>query len=363
MRITYLKSKKLANGDIAYYTYIPKHLIPKGCDIKSSQPLGKDEILASQKALDIYKQLIDFKKNEGLIEEKSFRNLWNIFQTSHFYNELAPRTKRDHYYTYKYIADRKSKSGRLLIDTPLDNFDFDSAYALYEIFVKLHKTHGAKKCISLLRQIYNFGMLKGILLKKNPFEKMRLKNPKPKKEIIPREHILKLIEKAKEMKLPQVALAIELNYYLCQRPADLLELRSKDVYKKGDYHFFNIIQNKTKTNVKTPIPPHLVEEILRKKDYIIFYGDNKPYTVNLFQKYFKKVSRALGYDYTFRLLRHSGSTAYAEAGVNTSAIISLTGHTNESIFNTTYKGNSEEIGIYALEERKKAESRNGKIKE
>lgn len=162
-----------------------------------------------------------------------------------------------------------------------------------------------------------------------------------------------------------VALATELNFYIAQRNADVLKLQDKDIYKKGDNYFFNINQNKVdNVNVKVPIPPHLVEEVLSKKGYIIADRFGK-FDVQRFSRYFKKIRDILGFDerYIFKNMRHTGSTAYVEAGVATNAIISITGHTNEAIFNQVYKGNTEEVTLPALKKRLEAESRNNKIKE
>ena len=162
-----------------------------------------------------------------------------------------------------------------------------------------------------------------------------------------------------------IALATELNFYIAQRNADVLKLQDKDIYKKGDNYFFNINQNKVdNVNVKVPIPPHLVEEVLSKKGYIIADRFGK-FDVQRFSRYFKKIRDILGFDerYIFKNMRHTGSTAYVEAGVATNAIISITGHTNEAIFNQVYKGNTEEVTLPALKKRLEAESRNNKIKE
>lgn len=112
------------------------------------------------------------------------------------------------------------------------------------------------------------------------------------------------------------------------------------------------------------IPPHLVEEVLSKKGYIIADRFGK-FDVQRFSRYFKKIRDILGFDerYIFKNMRHTGSTAYVEAGVATNAIISITGHTNEAIFNQVYKGNTEEVTLPALKKRLEAESRNNKIKE
>jgi len=357
MKIPYVKKKKLANGEVAYYTFIPPHLIPKGCDIKSSQPLGKDEVAAYSQALEIYKTLKEFRNNKKIINQKTIAYLWEIYQQSRFWIELAERTQKDYTRAYTLICRRKNKSGQSLNETPLDLFDYDSAYKLFERLEEDVKTHWARNCIFLLRMLYNFGLKKEIFLKKNPFENMRIKKPKPKKESIPKEHIVEIINKAREISLDAVALGVELNYYLCQRPADLLKLRKTDIYQKGDNYFFNIIQNKTKAIIKAPIPPHLLPDILDKEDFIISDNKTKQYSVVAFQRLFKRVNQILGYNYVFRLMRHSGSTAYAEAGINTSAIIAITGHTNEGTFNRIYKSNTEGLGLYAMNGLLKAENK------
>jgi dTDP-glucose 4,6-dehydratase len=38
--------QKLKNGEIAYYFDIPKHIMPAGCELKHSYPLGKNYVLA-----------------------------------------------------------------------------------------------------------------------------------------------------------------------------------------------------------------------------------------------------------------------------------------------------------------------------
>lgn len=228
----------------------------------------------------------------------------------------------------------------------------------------------AMYCITVLKMLYNFGFNKGIFTKNNPFANLRIKKNKPKKFVIPHEHVKSIIDKARELGKDNdsylaVALATELNFYIAQRNADVLKLQDKDIYKKGDNYFFNINQNKVdNVNVKVPIPPHLVEEVLSKKGYIIADRFGK-FDVQRFSRYFKKIRDILGFDerYIFKNMRHTGSTAYVEAGVATNAIISITGHTNEAIFNQVYKGNTEEVTLPALKKRLEAESRNNKIKE
>lgn len=188
-------------------------------------------------------------------------HIWSIYKESRLFKSIKKSTARTYQYTFDILSKLKSgKSGRSFKDVPLDSFDYDSAYNLYEKFVICFKKTQAMYCI--------------------------------------------------------------------------------------------------------PIPPHLVEEVLSKKGYIIADRFGK-FDVQRFSRYFKKIRDILGFDerYIFKNMRHTGSTAYVEAGVATNAIISITGHTNEAIFNQVYKGNTEEVTLPALKKRLEAESRNNKIKE
>lgn len=183
----------------------------------------------------------------------------------------------------------------------MDLFSYESAETLYQTLFKLYKKDEARRCISLIKLLYNYGTRLNLFTKKNPFSCLRIKTAKPTKLYIPKEDVDALIAKAQEMNLPQVKLAIELNYYFSQRPADILKLRKEHIYQKYGYHFFEIQQNKTKTKTKALIPPFLLEEVLKKDDFIITNKHNKPYKVDSFSRIFKKVNDACGFNYTFRL--------------------------------------------------------------
>ena len=356
MKIPYLTSKKLANGEIAYYFNLPARLIPEGCSVKS-QPLGKDYLAACQKAFDLYQQTVNFRKTgEALLNPKTVRHLWKEYKTTRFYKEIGDRMKAQYERSYNFIEARTNAKGTSLVDTPLDLFDYKSANKLYENFLLLTSIFDVKKHFAFLRRMYKFGIMEKIFAADiaNPFANMKIKLPKPKRESIPREHLKILINKAIELGYPYVALAIELDDYLCQRPADVLKLRKRDIYQKGKDYFIGFTQNKTGEEMRLPIPQHLVSELLAKEDYLIA-DDHGPFTVNRFAKYFRIVRNACGFKYTFKLMRHTGGTAYIETGATTAEAIMFTGHKEERIFNEVYKSPTERMGLNTLNKRLEAE--------
>ena len=356
MKIPYLTSKKLANGEIAYYFNLPARLIPEGCAVKS-QSLGKDYLAACQKALELYQQTVNFRKTgETPLNPKTIRYLWKEYKTTRFYKEIGYRMKAQYDRSYKFMEERKNAKGTSLADTPLDLFNYKSANKLYDNFLQLTSIFDVQKHFAFLRRMYKFGIMEKIFPADiaNPFANMRIKLPKPKREYIPREHLKILINKAIELGHPYVALAIELDDYLCQRPADVLKLRKSDIYQKGDNYFINFTQNKTKEEMRLPIPKHLIPQLMAQDDYLIT-DDYGPFTVNRFAKYFRIVRDACGFKYTFKLMRHTGGTAYVETGATTAEAIMFTGHKEERIFNEVYKSPTERMGLNTLKKRLEAE--------
>lgn len=358
MKIPYLTSKKLANGEIAYYFNLPARLIPEGCAVKS-QPLGKDYNQACQKAFSLYQQTINFRKTgETRLDPKTIRHLWKEYKTTRFYKEIGDRMKTQYQHSYNFMEERKNAKSISLIDTPLNLFDYKSANKLYENFLQLTSIFDVKKHFAFLRRMYKFGIMEKVFPANvaNPFSNMRIKLPKPKRKSIPREHLQILINKAIELGHPYVALAIELDDYLCQRPADVLKLRKSDIYQKGDDYFINFTQNKTKEEMCLPIPQHLIPQLMSQEDYLIC-NENGPFSVDRFSRYFKKVNDALGFKYTFKLMRHTGGTAYVETGATTAEAIMFTGHKEERIFNEVYKSPTERMGLNTLNKRLEAEKK------
>ena len=363
MKIPYLTSKRLANREVAYYFNIPARLIPEGCTIKS-QPLGKDYFRACQKALELYEQLKNFKKTGEIpLNPKTIRHLWKEYQTTRFYKEIGKRTKDQYARSFSFLSERKNAKNIALIDTSLDLFDYRAADKLLETFLAITSIFDVKKHFAFLRRMYKFGIIEKIFPADiaNPFSNMRIKMPKPKRENIPYEHLQEFIRKATEMGHSYVALAIDLAHYLCQRPADILKLRKKDIYKKDENYFIRFTQNKTGEEMRLPIPAHLISQLMAQKDYIIA-DDYGAFTVERFSRYFKKVNDACGFNYAFKLMRHTGGTAYIETGATTAEAIMFTGHKEERIFNEVYKSPTEKLGLNALNKRleKEGKSQNEK---
>lgn len=357
MKIPYMISKRLKSGQTVYYFNLPSRLVPEGCNIKKSQPLGSDYLVACKKALDLYTYLKGGKeiKQSKSSNTKSLFFLWHEYQESHFYKNVTTATQKYYEYQYNYLANIKSTSGKFFKDAPLDSFTIEGAYSFYDKILDAKGIHKAQACITFLKVIYNFGLRKEIFTGNNPFANLRLKKPKAKKEIISKDDIKQYCIKAREAGKDFLALAVELNYWLGQRVSDIRHLHHDNIKIINGQYYFNITQQKTGKNVILPIPEHLLEEVLSKKDYIISDGYGA-FTKDRLAKAFKKFSDECGIKLVFKQMRHTASTAYVEAGVTSAATISITGHTNTQIFDTVYRADSHELSQLAYEQRKRAEN-------
>ena len=356
MKIPYLISKKLKSGKISYYFYLPTKALKKSPNFPRCTPLGDDYITACKKALELYQSLRsaietqELKRNPNTLEV-----LWEEYQKSHFYKNITVATQKYYLYQYNYLAGIKSSSGRSFKDAPLNEFTIEAAYSFYDKILDAKGIHKAQACITFLKVIYNFGLRKEIFTGNNPFANLRLKKPKAKKEIISKDDIKKYVLKAREAGKDFLALAVELNYWLGQRVSDIRHLHKDNIKIIDGKYYFNIIQQKTNKNVILPIPEHLLEEVLSKKDYIIA-DDYGPFTKDRLANAFNKFSKECGIKLVFKQMRHTASTAYVEAGVTSAATISITGHTNTQIFDSVYRADSAELSQLAYEQRKKAEN-------
>ena len=355
MKIPYLLTKKLKSGQTAYYFNLPARLIPEGSKFKRSYPLGTEYLPACQAAMKLYDQLKQEKKIESKIANpKSLEFLWHEYQKSHFYTNIAEATQKYYQYQYNYLAGIKSTTGKLFKEMALDNFTIEGAYSFYDKILNKKGIYKAQACITFLKVIYNFGIRAEVFAGNNPFANLRLKKPKAKKEIISRDVIKQFCQMAREQGKPHLALAVELNYWLGQRAADIRNLRKENIRVINGKYFFNIIQQKTKKEVMLPIPEQLIGDILKQKDYIIA-DCNGPFTKDRLSRAFNAFAKKTGIKILFKQLRHTASTAYVEAGVTSAAAISITGHTNTAIFDSVYRADSAELSQLAYEQRKKAE--------
>lgn len=356
MKIPYMIKKKLKNGEIAYYFSVPARLYPEGISIKKSTPLGRDYLVACRKGFELYETLQSYRNYDENMNPKSLTFLWHKFKESRFYKKLTEDTANGYRYTYDFLCEIKSSStGKYFKDLSLDSFTGESAFNLYErILEQTEKPYKARYCITLLKMLYNKGLYWEIFSKKNPFDNLRISKPKGKKETIRRNDLDEFIRLAKEKGKNHLALALELNDYLAQRGGDIRRLTDKNIIEHNGFLFFELTQHKTNKKVYIPIPETLWAEVSSKKGFIIsdkFGGFSK----DRLAKHFRNFSKEIEIKITFKQTRHTALTKYAEAGVPSNALRSLSGHAKEDTLNDYYVADTPELALSAYKKRKESE--------
>jgi integrase len=367
--VPYFRVRRLANRVCAFYFIIPKHVWRPEMPLLRSTALGRDEYKAQAKALELYEKLREWRKTGEAKDHKTISYIWDVYTKDEAYTSKSDETKHDYNYAYRQTREIKN-NGVFLCDVPLDLFDSFTAKELYAQVLKKYGMLNARKIMSVIRLLFNFGkngVRPQIFSYENPFEKLRMKTPRPKNENYPYEHVQAIIQAAREAtdEVGDLALAVDLNYYISQRPGDLCALRRGMVESAlidGEEHcFFRFVQHKMKRfqeEAVVPFPRRFLPEIMKKEDYIILNKHGRPFTRDSLQKVFRTICERLGFmHYHMHTIRNSGANAYLEAGVNSSAVAPIGGWRDTTMLERVYKSPTKRLTSQALKKRLEMERR------
>ena len=357
----YFRSRRIAGGGRAYYFVIPKHVWREGMPCARSTPLGRDEYRAREQALALYSKIREWRQGKPDLDRRTSAWLFEEYRKHRLYRQCAPGTQKL-YDSIRRSLDKAMDGNTPISGIPLDAFTPSAAEEMYFALADNITPRVARNILEMLRVLFKFGKYKvapPVFSGDNPFAGLRLPQAAPKKTTIPAEHIRAIAAKAREIGEDGLALAVELNYYICQRPGDLISLRRADIYEKDGNYFFRIVQGKGRhldlPPVNVPIPPNLLGQVLSKDDHIILTKSGKPFAREIWlQRRFRAVCESLGYKgpgYQIRYMRNSGITAMIAAGVTDAAATSISGHLGTGTLNKYYKANSTDVSLSALKTR------------
>lgn len=291
--------------------------------------LGSDIEVAKQKAMQLNLELdkwrtgaLTFSYSEGTIGW-----LCNKYQTDSRFLDLSPRT-RDLYADHialltKWAGDKKLEA----ITRPL-------ARAYYEVFQD--KPRKAQEAVKMGRLIYNFGKDIGLKLD-NPFEKMRIKMNKPRKEIWTQTEYAQFINYCKRSGRPSLGIAVLLALDTGQRQSDVLKMNSSQY----DGESLTITQDKTGELLAIPLSSELKNELNFACDgvFVINEETGNPYKPDNFRHLFSSTKSKAGIPNRLQFLdfRRTAVVRLAKSGCTIPEIASITGHRIEdcqAIINT-----------------------------
>ncbi len=280
---------------------------------------------------------------------------------------LAPKTIKDYKRSFSHLSQIKNNNGKRLIDLNLDMIQPQIVDSIYLKLFDICKERWAHNGMDLLRLLFNFGHDKlGVLQNNNPFQNKRYPRTKHTKKLWTAETVALFDTYAKELGYNDVGLAIRLNIWTAQRPADVLSLEMTQLKTKDGFHYFEIIPQKTEKHTITayaPVPAFLYEEIKNRSGHLLRQKDGKPYGARTFEKHYqqiiKKDERLKGL--SFQATRNSAGTAYHDAGSSTGQNMTIMGHTQANTNLSIYRQNTPEQAAEALRKRLEYEQRKNHV--
>jgi integrase len=299
-------------GDKTYYFY------DHGGRPRKETSLGTDYVIAVQKWAELHEAAPTVAITVG----------WAIgkYLASPQFDEVSLGTQAD----YKFALDKLLKA---FGDAPMDQVR-PSVVQLYIDDRSKETRHRALREKAVLSMVYSWAMARDFCAT-NPVAAIKTKRLPGRKDVIITDDVLEGVYQAGSVSLKE---AMDLAYYLSQRPADVLKLSEADV-RKG-YMEFN--QNKTGKAMKIPVAgdlEKLIERINERKSQftirpmqLLVDESGKPMTKAKLRSRFE-AARAMvsgAEHFQFRDLRRKGSTDLRDQ-VGLEAAQALLGHSTTTM--------------------------------
>jgi len=326
IKVKYLVKRRKKGKLYLYWVPRPTYVVG-GKEVKCpypAQPLPANPVEAHRKAEEL-NDILDAWRNGAetapQIEEGTVSWLIIEYRKDARYDDLRASTRTLYGYNLEIIS-------RHMGPMPITEVTRVDARTLYQSFESKHK---GQKVVQVARVLFNMARDMDII-QTNPFDKMRLAHIAPRSAIwnIDTQEAAK--NKALEMGMPSIALAIQLGLDIGQRSGDLRAL---------SWHQYNgatISLRQQKTGVMLEVPvmralKKMLDATERKSPVVLICeATGKPYSKDMLSRRVREVCEAagIGKDIQFRDLRRTAVVRLAEHGCETAEICAITGHTLKS---------------------------------
>lgn len=336
--IRYLESRKLANGEIAFYYNPPADarsaLIAERC------ALGKDYEKAVTQASRYNFAIDEWRKEKKQIHTVNQNSVRRIFQdylnSRKFTHDLAVSTQKSYRAYINELLEFELEKKRKFGDLPFKKIKPGHVDVLYEK-LRVGKngqdrlTH-ANAIMRVARLVFNIASRKYDFT--NPFSNPKMKTTRARRVVWTDEQIALACKTAIEHGRKSLAIAIMLGIETGQRVGDTRSLKW-DCYKDG---IFTFEQSKTGAQMNIPASDVLISlledmEIEPGREIVIHEETDKPYDKWLISKTFLRVKKwaDLPKELQLRDLRRTAITQLGDAGATEDEILSISGHADRSI--------------------------------
>lgn len=323
------------DGYIAYYFKVHPKDRPEGW--RPSIPLGRSDKNTKQEIL---------KKAQATNEEYKAFNLPPIekegsiplivrdYKSSPYFQDLAPKTKRDYQYYLEMLCDWSERNKHPHIR------ELERAQAAKYLSAYESTPTKQRRLKAVLSIICGYAFDRG-LVNENVVTRIKLrKSTKEKRPIIlwDEESVDKFIQAADEMGLQSIAGILLTCVETSQRKGDVIGMINGKHYKDGKLEY---VQSKTGKTVWLPATQKLKRR-LRKHHSDSFYmfpnGQGQPYHHDTVGKLVRRVCDSIGlHDHILKNARHSQVNYLFSIGCTDAEIIAFTGHENPETMRTFYR--------------------------
>ncbi|MDZ4254249.1 MAG: tyrosine-type recombinase/integrase [Sulfuritalea sp.] len=366
LKVPYLIEKRNASGGGRFYWqpskamralgFAPVRLGAAEADAIAEARLWNERVHEARSGVAQNGQGVPGGPGRKTIKAGSLSALIRDYRRSRFYLDLRPKTRAGYDHNMKILEQWAGP-------TPVAWITRKQAEAFYN---ELRAATPSKAVavmtmlyILFLRAstIYDPGQPGHMPAAANPAARMELKRPVARKLIWPRAAVDHFIAAADAIGRPSLGDAVELDYWLGQRPADVLAFpRSK--YRDG---VLDVLQQKTGARVLLPLD--MVARVrtrleaaagrtrnlkIQATTLIVCELTGKPWVQSTFQHEFARVRAAAAATMPwvtqphleapvaftalqFRFLRHTAVTALKAAGCDNETVADVTGHSKRSI--------------------------------
>ena len=290
-------------------------------DFLASQRLPDDPNEAIEKANRINADLDEWYasgKQAAGPREGSIADLIGRYVLDDRYTSLAPKTRSEYSKHLELIKEVWGSLSAKSITRP-------AVMAYKEQF--RDRPHWGNAVLRTMRILFGFAMDLGWITQ-NPASKPRQFKVNPRDQVWTHEQERVFVEKAYELGFESMALGLALGIYTAQRESDVIRFP----WSKYDGQWIHDWrQQKTDKRLDIPVLSPLqaaINSAPKRGTVILTTETGRAFQPNHFRHQFRKVILASGFDgLQFRDLRRTAVVRMGEAGLDTTLIAQITGHT------------------------------------
>lgn len=287
---------------------------------------------------------------------------------SHYFNTeqfkyLSSNTQNNYQYNLPNILSTKTKQGKTLGDTRVDNLSAIFCSHIYDTWVRDKGVASANQYATLFGVLINYAASLD-LLPTNPMAKVKKLKHTPRSEVWTDQQVETFIDTAfSQFKWRSIGMLALLCYEWAQRPTDIANLKWESVDLTTGA--VTITQSKRGATVHLPTSKDLLALLKQQNEDLGFQpwvlpdinrasGGYAPMNSGTMSILAREVKEVAGIPQHLRIgdLRKTAITQLVASGVDTSAIMSVSGHKNIQSLNP-YLKHTLEAATSALEQRKK----------